>query len=320
MCTIGWGNAATRCGSLLRTPQETWSQHTRQNLHRARPFRTRRNNAVWGTSRQWKLWTTSRHQLLPPQQGIAWEYGVPPDEREVIRALHKMKDSKGDEECQWSGSFCQHAIGETPTGMSTTVPPSPSLPLLLTAGQCCFQRPSSSANLPCAVPALRQTTKLSMLTCKPYGHYLPTQMSISLQPSPPCYLCWWRAEQIYPSVGSSEQAKPGLLQPCWQDFSSSNRNSTLGTDKITAGWVRTVHTTLEHRTTYLGQIHPWGDRRRTVKKTKGLGRTFPTTDAYSSSELYHVSFPKWSVAEYNTLQNKNNYYPMSSMGSTKLEI
>ena len=35
------------------------------------------------------------HQLLPPQQDIAWEYGLSPDEQEVIRALHKMKDSNG---------------------------------------------------------------------------------------------------------------------------------------------------------------------------------------------------------------------------------
>ena len=59
--TIGWVNATTRHRSLLSTPQETWSQHTRQNTRRTKPFRTRRNNTVCGTSWQRTLWTTSKH-------------------------------------------------------------------------------------------------------------------------------------------------------------------------------------------------------------------------------------------------------------------
>lgn len=47
------------------------------------------------------------HQLLPPQQDIAWKYGLPPDEQEVIRALHKMKDTNGtDKKTQQADCAC----------------------------------------------------------------------------------------------------------------------------------------------------------------------------------------------------------------------
>ena len=48
-------------------------------------------------------------QLLPPQYDIAWEYGLPPDEREVIHALHKMKDSKGGTDTITAG--CMRSFG-----------------------------------------------------------------------------------------------------------------------------------------------------------------------------------------------------------------
>ena len=59
-------NWTRKCGYKMQVPSTSssgnlGSTYKAKPIHRARPFQTRRNNAVWGTSWRWKLRTTSAH-------------------------------------------------------------------------------------------------------------------------------------------------------------------------------------------------------------------------------------------------------------------